>query len=423
MNANDKLDLLWSSNSFTAPSGYGQQTALWLPRIKQAGYGVALASNYGLMGAPFMTPDGIVVLPAVTDSALNDIILGHFQYSKSDVLITLYDPHPFKKEAYGQVPWCAWTPCDCTPLHPGNKIALSFARWIWSMSKFGDAQIRLAGFQNVTYVPHGINTKVFKPLNRAESRARLQPQLGAIFEGKFVVMSNAANKGMPSRKGFYETFAAFKAFSDNHPDAIMYMHSEAMGAFAGENLPEIMKLVNLDPAKVIFVPQYQLVCGMLSPEYMADCYNVADMFLSTSHGEGFGIPAIEAQACGTPLVAPDNSALSELNLTGRKVKCVTYMPITGVTWARPDIAETVAGLEWAYEHRADEALRAETREKALVYDAETVFEQYMKPAIEAIQTDVYKPIEPQRILRKRANEVSSNGKVPHEIVVTAERVA
>lgn len=413
MNTNDKIDILWSSNNITAPSGYGQQTALWLPRIKRSGYGIALASNYGVMGAPFQTPEGIIVLPAVTDSAMNDIIVGHFQYTKSDVLITLYDPHPFKKEAYGQVPWCAWTPVDSTPLHPGNTAALQFARWIWSMSKFGDEQIRKAGFQNVTYVPHGIDTKVFSPKNRDEARKRLQPQLGAAFEGKFVVMSNAANKGMPSRKGFYETFMAFKVFSDKHPDSILYMHSEAMGAFAGENLPAIIDLVGLDAQKVVFVPQYQLVCGMLPPEYMADCYNAADVFLSTSHGEGFGIPVIEAQACGTPLVASDNSALSELNLTGRKVKCVTYMPVTGVTWARPDIAETVAGLEWAYEHRGDETLRAETRDKALAYNVDTVFEKYMKSAIEAIQADVYKPIAPQNVLRKRRSEVKSSNGVVH----------
>ncbi len=419
MNAKGLLKLLWTSNSFTAPSGYGQQTALWLARLVKAGYDVALASNYGLMGAPFMTPDGIVNYPAVTDSALNDIIVGHFQHSQSDVCISLYDPHPFKKEAYGQFPWCAWTPSDCVPLHPGNKIALSFARWIWSMSKFGDAQIRLAGFQNVTYVPHGINTSVFRPIPQAESRARLQPQLGVDFQDKFVVMCNAANKGMPSRKGFYETFAAFKAFCDIQPNSLMYMHSEAMGAFNGENLIEIMRLVNLDPQKVAFVPQYQLVTGMLSPEYMADCYNAADVFLSTSHGEGFGIPVVEAQACGTPIVAPDNSALSELNLTGRKVKCTTYMPVTGVTWERPDIGETVQGLLWTYEHRNDETLHNETRIKALAYEADIVFEKHMKPAIEAIQADVYKPIAPQQVLRKRRNEVKSSNGVVHEEKVEA----
>jgi glycosyltransferase involved in cell wall biosynthesis len=41
-------------------------------------------------------------------------------------------------------------------------------------------------------------------------------------------------------------------------------------------------------------------------------YNLAELFVFPSLYEGFGIPPLEAMACGTPVVAADNSSLPEV---------------------------------------------------------------------------------------------------------------
>ncbi|MEJ2772068.1 glycosyltransferase [Stygiolobus sp. CP8521M] len=44
----------------------------------------------------------------------------------------------------------------------------------------------------------------------------------------------------------------------------------------------------------------------ISDEMLAKLYSLADVFLYTSYAESFGLPPLEAMACGTPVVMSDN---------------------------------------------------------------------------------------------------------------------
>lgn len=51
--------------------------------------------------------------------------------------------------------------------------------------------------------------------------------------------------------------------------------------------------------------------GLVSKEELIDLYNLADVFVFPSLYEGFGIPPLEAMACGTPVIAANNSSIPE----------------------------------------------------------------------------------------------------------------
>ena len=52
--------------------------------------------------------------------------------------------------------------------------------------------------------------------------------------------------------------------------------------------------------------------GMVSKGELIDLYNLADLFVFPSLYEGFGIPPLEAMACGTPVICSNNSSLPEV---------------------------------------------------------------------------------------------------------------
>ena len=56
--------------------------------------------------------------------------------------------------------------------------------------------------------------------------------------------------------------------------------------------------------------------GYVPDEDMPALYSAADLFVFPSLYEGFGIPVIEAQACGTPVLASSGSALPEVGGDG-----------------------------------------------------------------------------------------------------------
>jgi len=52
--------------------------------------------------------------------------------------------------------------------------------------------------------------------------------------------------------------------------------------------------------------------GYVEPEEMPVLYNAADLFVFPSLYEGFGLPVLEAMACGVPVVASNTSAIPEV---------------------------------------------------------------------------------------------------------------
>jgi glycosyltransferase involved in cell wall biosynthesis len=76
-------------------------------------------------------------------------------------------------------------------------------------------------------------------------------------------------------------------------------------------IAEILKQENIEFVKhLIFAP------GYISNKDLPYIYNAAKLFLYTSLRESFGIPMLEAMACGTPVITSNTSAMPEIAGSG-----------------------------------------------------------------------------------------------------------
>src|SRR5690606_17951882 len=57
---------------------------------------------------------------------------------------------------------------------------------------------------------------------------------------------------------------------------------------------------------------YRMMRNEYTPAMLNKLYNAADVFILPSAGEGFGVPVIEAQASGCPVIVTDFTAQTEL---------------------------------------------------------------------------------------------------------------
>jgi glycosyltransferase involved in cell wall biosynthesis len=363
--------LIWHSCCPWAPSGYGGQTALWLPRLQEMGHEVTVSSYWGIQGAP-TSWRGIDILPGFGPSYCSVSLRKHCEMVQPDLVITLGDVWVTDPGIMREMPVAHWLPCDCRPMSMADRsVVEASGAQVIAMSRFGYQRFREAGFSPV-YVPHGIDTEVFRPLDRDA----LRDKHGLC--GKFVIGINGANNDA-IRKGHPEQMLAFAKFRSAHPDAVLALHT-GVHQEGGQDLEAVAENLGiLDVTKI--VDQYRYTAGYIQPAEIAEWYNIIDVLLECSYGEGFGLPVLEAQACGVPVIATDASAMTELSPHGWLAGGEPFWNgVHRAWWIRPSVREMVRALEQAYE-RKDEVPREKLREFACEYDISVVAGKYMEPAI------------------------------------------
>jgi glycosyltransferase involved in cell wall biosynthesis len=357
---------------------------MFTTRLKALGHDVAIAANFGLQAST--TAWGDMRVYAANASWGNPTISTFAKHFDADIVITLCDAWVMKPEQWADdLEMALWAPIDHYPIPPAVVAVLQHpkVRPI-AMSRFGEEWMQKFELDPL-YVPHGVDTSVF----------RLQPELRevardalSIPHDAFLVGMVAANKGNPSfpRKSFPQAFDAFASFAKRHEDAYLYVHSQAQpGGVDGIDLITLAKAVGCPQKRVAFPPDHAWHLDVMDKHFVANLYAAFDVLLNPSMGEGFGIPILEAQACGVPVIASDHSAMRELTQAGWLVKGDRWWDALQSSFAIvPSIAAIDDALEAAYESRGDTKLRTAAAEFAREYDADLVTERYWVPVLETL---------------------------------------
>lgn len=204
----------------------------------------------------------------------------------------------------GPSKWLFYFPSDGHPLPMGFEKIMKKMDYRVAMAKWGQKQAKDLGFKDTMHIPHGVDKSKFHPLPK-QAQPELRKKYG-FRPDDFVALSVFRNQGrkMPSR-----LIKAWAKFVKDKDDAFLLLHSDPK-----------------DPARPMEINQLAYRLGvqntirwtgmtMTNPfttEELNELYNIADIHVLSTTGEGFGVIFIEAMAAGTPNLAPDFTTPKEL---------------------------------------------------------------------------------------------------------------
>jgi len=205
-----------------------------------------------------------------------------------------------------------------------------------AMTKFG----RDTAMPEADVVWHGVDTKVFRPRDKKQSKALL-----GFDPDRFLILRVDKNS---LRKDYAATWKALRPILRRYKDIDVHFHC-APRSDDGYDL-DALRFSDEDIRDRVSFSQN--LTGYLGwdEEALATLFSAADMFVSTSWGEGFGLNPLQAMAAGTPVIAQDCSAITEVVGDGG-ILIPPLMRITtpmGQDQCLPDIPAFTKAIERLY---------------------------------------------------------------------------
>lgn len=281
-----------------------------------------------------------------------------------DVIVLLNDPwnvpaylQTLNQEGVPDCPVVGWLAVDArnqasaAAFAPGSEQGGLDRVVTWT--KWGADQLREGGYDGPTeIVPLGVDGELFRPEDRATCRRVVLPE--GVAQDCFLVGAVGRNQWR-KRLDLAISYFAEWVHEDGVEDAYLFIHSAPTGE-ASVDLRSLTLWYDLRGRVMISEPP---VGPGQAEERLVALYNSLDVYVSTSQGEGWGLPALEAMACGTPCILPFNSAYQEwAHGAARLVPCdrpALNAPLNGTMHtlgSTPGKAEFVAALRELYNDRA-----------------------------------------------------------------------
>ena len=232
-----------------------------------------------------------------------------------------------------------WMPTvDSSPQRQEWVSTFSECDAVLAYSEFGGKVLEEQGKERINFIgcaSPGIDPDIYKPFPKQQLRTEM-----GIDPDCFIVGTVMRNQ---KRKLFFELMKSFRLFLDESPSAIgsksfLYLHTsypekngwdipdgimqnqlggKVLMTYICKNCKHFFPSLFQDAlTKCKFCNQVTAVCptvsfGLSVPD-LAKIYNLFDIYVQYAICEGFGMPQVEAAACGVPIAATDYSAMYDV---------------------------------------------------------------------------------------------------------------
>ena len=171
-----------------------------------------------------------------------------------------------------------------------------------TVSEFSRAEITKylkATPEQITVIPNGLNHTLFRVIDDAD-RLRSVRQKYQLPERYVLYVGNV--KPHKNLLAMVKAFAELPAEDDYH----LVIVGKKEGFITGDTgLHEFIQQRGTLAAQVHFT-------GFVAEEDLPALYTLARLFVFPSYYEGFGLPPLEAMACGCPVLASDRASMPEI---------------------------------------------------------------------------------------------------------------
>ena len=167
--------------------------------------------------------------------------------------------------------------------------------------------------EKITVLYSGVNER-FQPITDAAVRRQLRLRYG-LGDAPFIL---AVGTVQP-RKNYELLVRAFRSVAERLPHSLVIAGGRG---WLGEGLPAEIDRQGLG--------ERVRLTGYIDDEDLPALYSAADLLAFPSLYEGFGLPLLEAMACGTPVITSDASSLPEVAADG---SAVLLSPHDEAAWA------------------------------------------------------------------------------------------
>jgi glycosyltransferase involved in cell wall biosynthesis len=375
------MRVLWISDSPETPSGFGNVTRFVCAGLAARGHQVSIL---GWQTKQAHDWNGCRVHAVGSDPMGSDALYAYLIRHRPDLVIALADvwwlpyfgsPHVRRQMELTGTPWALYFPVDGNTadglLPPSWVELLQTVDVPIAMSRYGQGIAADCGVA-CEYIPHGVDLGVFAP---PADREQAKREVGA--DGRFLVLSDSRNQ---PRKLLPRLLDAFARFAEGRPDALLHLHTDPGDEFARSptysyDVCADVRQLGLE-RQVRFSPGFSMRAGGgLSLEVLSSYYRAADVHLSASSGEGFGLPTLQAAAAGAvPLAGAYSASLELVEGHGEPIAIEDWSETEfGIRRALVDVEDAAARLGRLYDDRDLLRRRSlESHEFAQAYDWQRV---------------------------------------------------
>lgn len=168
------------------------------------------------------------------------------------------------------------------------------------------------------------------------------------FDVKTVFLFVGQNFGV--RKRIERLIEAFAKFAEGKDDVLLHLHTYPIPSTGIDLIAEVQKYGIID--KVVFSYGTLRSSGW-SDQAMNMLYNSADILVSATSAEGFGLPHLECMTVGLPQIVPDYSVFPEFITEGdgsRGLLCkgIEQLTVTGQSRILVDINNMASKMDLLY---------------------------------------------------------------------------